>query len=155
MQISIRGCCRKCRQQQSGKAKKSGFHFQVWRVLQSVFAAPALPHSHTGFSLQTPPLHLASILVPISQKFLILVSIFPANSDSTSDSSFLVHNFLSIPPLALPVLLSNSYLCSLQDLSLTPLLANSAFSFTVLPWDDLSATESSIQRTCLSFYRLP
>ena len=98
-----------------GFISKSDGYFSQSSQAQATpkFAAPALPHSHTGFSLRTPSLHLASISVPISQKLLILVSIFPANSYSTSDLSFLVHNFSSIPPFALPVLLSNSNLCSL------------------------------------------
>lgn len=96
----------------------------------------------------------SSILVPTCQKLLILVSIFPANSDSASDSSFLVHRFehstihTSSPPF------QQQSMLPLRSL-LTPLPCKLSIFLTVLPWDDLSATESSIQRTCLSFYQLP
>lgn len=87
-----------------------------------------LPHSHTD------P-HLTNILVRLSPKFLILISIFPATV--TPHQIHVACNFLSIPSVTLPVLLSNSNCnCTSPVSHFTPLLANSAFSFTVLPWAD-------------------
>lgn len=86
------------------------------------------PHFYPTFSLHSPVPCLTSILVLISQKFLILISILPANNDSTSDSSC-----LSVT--------SQAFQHSHFQSSFPP--------FLVLPWDDPSM-ESSFKRSCVS-----
>lgn len=109
-----------------------GWGQQVWASLWCLPGAPARLHkhslapefaapaqAHTGFSLQTPDPHSTSILVPISQKFLILISISATNM--TPHKIHLVCSFPSIPPSTLSSLLSNSnYNCTPSGIPFYP-----------------------------------
>lgn len=139
-------------------SKKSGLHFKVWWVLQSVFTStvyskvcchcpaplsywPFTPDSSSSFSQHFSP-HLSKVSYPCLhfpyKQQLHIRLVFPC-------PELLKHSTIRTPS---PPFRQQSILPLISDL--TPFLANSAFSFTVLPWDDLSATESSIQRTCPS-----
>lgn len=101
MQISTRGCCCECWQQQRGKTK-SGFHFEASWVTQSAFIckiyskvccpspAPAFP-----YWLFTPdsPSIFRQYFNPHVSKVSYPLSVSPANNASTWDLSFLIHNF--------------------------------------------------------------
>lgn len=136
--VSTRRCCCKCWQHQRDGAGSLGFPLVSDRCFsqapqaQSEFAAPA------PFSYWSP---FNQYLVPISPKFLILISIFPATV--TPHQIHVAYYFqFSFPTATTTALLC--YLILPHSLQTQP--------FPSLCCPGLIHVESSSKRTCLSFY---